>query len=217
MSFTPEEQAAQLRKPNGSGADEIFEYMNRGNQVLYPAMLRHLDIPKNGNVLELGQGNGMLVADILQSAPGVTYAGIDFSESSCKAAAEKNKSWVEKGMARFEHGEIQKMPFANHQFDVVLGTNIFYFWENPAAELAEISRVIKPGGRLVFGYRSKSKLGQLPFTQFGFTLYDPSALQNMMEILGWEHMQTQTFQEPSRNWGEITIEMECHVSIFRHP
>ena len=61
MPFTPEEQAAQLRKPSGKGAIEIMDYMNKGNAVLYAAALDYLALKSHLKVLEIGQGNGPLV------------------------------------------------------------------------------------------------------------------------------------------------------------
>lgn len=36
MAFTPEEQAAQLRKPSGDGALQIMDYMNRETRFSVP-------------------------------------------------------------------------------------------------------------------------------------------------------------------------------------
>lgn len=217
MTFTPEEQAAQLRKPSGSGANDIFDYMNRGNVVLYPQMILAAEIINGQSVLELGQGNGVLVPNILQAGSNVTYTGIDFSESSVLAATQNNPSWVEQGLATFVHGEIAQMPFEKDSFDTILGLNVIYFWEHPEKELAEIYRVLKPGGKLVFGYRAKHKLGKMPFTQFGFYLYEVEELQELMQQQGWIPGKTQAFEEATRVVAEDRFAMECLVSVFFKP
>ena len=40
------------------------------------------------------------------------------------------------------------MLFPDASFDAVLCVNVVYFWENPAAHLREILRVLRPGGML---------------------------------------------------------------------
>jgi len=90
------------------------------------------------------------------------------------------------------------MPFTDQTFDVCFGINVVYLWENPEKELAEIMRVLKPGGMLMLGYRPKTYMQAIPFTQFGFTLYEISDLEELLSKHGFEKITTQTEEEPDR-------------------
>jgi SAM-dependent methyltransferase len=217
MSFTPEEQAAQLRKPHGEKAVEIMEYMNRGNQVLYPLSLEAMELKPGMRVLELGQGNGPLVHLILASGIGVTYTGIDYSPDSVRLAIEKNAAFVENGSAVFHEGLISKMPFEDGSFDCILGINVVYFWDAPKVELSEIYRVLKPGGRLVFGYRPKDKLQKLPFTNRGFVHYDPADLEKLIRETGFNSVSSNRFKEPDREIDGQRFTMDSVVTVAQKP
>ncbi|MGV7852903.1 class I SAM-dependent methyltransferase, partial [Mycobacterium kansasii] len=41
------------------------------------------------------------------------------------------------------------LPVADRSLDKVLSVHNFYFWPDPRASLADIARVLRPGGRLV--------------------------------------------------------------------
>jgi SAM-dependent methyltransferase len=46
----------------------------------------------------------------------------------------------------FQVGDVAALPFADASFDVVVSTLSAHHWPNPAAGLAEIHRVLRPGG-----------------------------------------------------------------------
>ena len=44
---------------------------------------------------------------------------------------------------------VDDLPFADSSFDVVTTVESFYFWPNPECDLAEVWRVLRPGGRFL--------------------------------------------------------------------
>lgn len=192
-SFTPEQQAAQLRKPHGADAEAIAAYMRDLNRALYEHVVKLLLPAREKQLLELGFGEG-IVPELLQQQTGsFQYTGIDFSEEMVNMASTKNIS-----NAVFLLGEASRMPLESNRFDVCFGINVVYFWENPEEELAEIMRVLKPGGMLMLGYRPKTYMQAIPFTQFGFVLYDIHQLENLLAKHSFVKITTQTESEPDR-------------------
>ena len=47
-------------------------------------------------------------------------------------------------------GDITKLPFPNDSFDLITSNMVFEHLDNPADQLIEISRVLKPEGKLIF-------------------------------------------------------------------
>ena len=82
-----------------------------------------------GKVLDVGSGSGYL-QDIVDD-----YTGLDISSA---AAAHYHKAFV--------HGTATAMPFADATFDAVWSVWVLEHIPNPEAALAEIRRVVKPGG-----------------------------------------------------------------------
>lgn len=48
------------------------------------------------------------------------------------------------------HGDVTKLPFADGSFDLVTANMVFEHLMEPQVQLAEITRVLRPGGQLIF-------------------------------------------------------------------
>ena len=161
--------AEQLRLPEGSLGIKVGENMNKGNRLMNLESIRQLDVTGNDNILEIGMGNGFFVRDILSSAHNVHYTGCDFSPTMVKEATALNQ--VYGSNAKFVLTAAENLPFGDAVFDKAFTVNTIYFWENPATTLAEIKRVLKPGGVLVVTLRPKYVMDKLPVVAYGFTTY----------------------------------------------
>jgi phosphatidylethanolamine/phosphatidyl-N-methylethanolamine N-methyltransferase len=53
-------------------------------------------------------------------------------------------------------GTDESMPWANDHFNAVIAIHCFQFWSDPDRSIAEISRVLKPNGRIVLVFRDHS-------------------------------------------------------------
>jgi arsenite methyltransferase len=48
-------------------------------------------------------------------------------------------------------------PFEDHRFDTTFAVHVVHFWPDPGFEFAEIRRVLRPGGRLLVGFRPRDE------------------------------------------------------------
>jgi SAM-dependent methyltransferase len=111
-------------------------------RVWQRAALPHLRGPR---VLELGMGTGSLQADMARA--GLRPVGIDLSPQMLRQARRK---WRRLGVAPFRmcRARADGLPFADCTFDSVVSTFPSEYITGERT-LAEVSRVLKPGGRLV--------------------------------------------------------------------
>jgi 2-polyprenyl-6-hydroxyphenyl methylase/3-demethylubiquinone-9 3-methyltransferase len=102
--------------------------------------------PRGKKALEVGSGGGYLSEEIARLGFDVT--GIDPSEQSVAVAAEHAR---ESGLQiRYEQGTGEALPCSNSSFDVVLCCDVLEHVRDVPKVIAEIARVLKPGG--VFCY-----------------------------------------------------------------
>ena len=100
-----------------------------------------------GDVFELGCGGGINHA-LFDEGAITSYAGIDPHPSlldGARAAAQA-KNWA----ADLRAGRGEAIPFADSSFDCAVCTFTLCSVEDPAQVLAELRRVLRPGGRVLF-------------------------------------------------------------------
>ncbi|MGZ4314678.1 MAG: class I SAM-dependent methyltransferase [Gaiellaceae bacterium] len=95
---------------------------------------------KPRKVLEVGGGEGEL-AERIRDELGSEVIGVDQSERMVEIQRSKGID------AR--DGDVQELPFADGEFDAVVAAWMLYHVSDLDRGLAEIARVLKPGGRLV--------------------------------------------------------------------
>jgi ubiquinone/menaquinone biosynthesis C-methylase UbiE len=104
-------------------------------------------LPDPAAVLDVGCGTGALLRILAGRLPaGVELAGVDpapaMLEVGRAALAGHPRVWLARAVA-------ERLPFRDAAFDLVVATVSFAHWADQPAGLAEIARVLRPGGRLV--------------------------------------------------------------------
>jgi ubiquinone/menaquinone biosynthesis C-methylase UbiE len=95
-----------------------------------------------GQLLEVGAGTG---ANFAHYAPGTRGAACELSREMLRRAGAKARP----AGVRLVQTRAEQLPFADAVFDAALATLVFCSVESPAAGLAEMRRVVRPGGRVV--------------------------------------------------------------------
>jgi ubiquinone/menaquinone biosynthesis C-methylase UbiE len=101
-----------------------------------------------GRVLDVGCGPGTSAVEIARGAATTRLVGVDLSAAMLKRARRRAS---ESGLALpLAQADVASLPFAPAAFDGAAGHSFLYLLPAPAAALAEVWRVVRPGGRVAF-------------------------------------------------------------------
>jgi demethylmenaquinone methyltransferase/2-methoxy-6-polyprenyl-1,4-benzoquinol methylase len=122
--------------------DRTNAIMSVGNAQLWrAATVRAVDPRPGERVLDVACGTGTSAYALARA--GATVVGLDFSPGMIEEGRRKHPQ------IEFVEGDAEKLPFGDDEFDAVTVSFGLRNVENPKTALAEMYRVLKPGGRLV--------------------------------------------------------------------
>ena len=124
-------------------------------QQVNAELIQTLGLSPGERILEAGCGTGVLCRMASPSIlPGGRIVGLDRSEDFISAARHKlaNRQEDRSGdeiPIRFVLGQAESMPFPKGGFDAAFAARLLLHTQDPQTVVAEMVRVIRPGGRLV--------------------------------------------------------------------
>jgi ubiquinone/menaquinone biosynthesis C-methylase UbiE len=124
------------------GKGKMFEYLRKAQQRL----IELADIKENINLLDIGCGTGWALG---QAAQAVNYKGSFYGVDLSEGMIEKAKiNFVGKSNFHFLIASAESIPLNDSLFDIIICTNSFHHYLNPEKAMNEISRLLKPGGKI---------------------------------------------------------------------
>lgn len=180
----PDFIARQSRTPTGVLGWIIGNIMAKETADLNERVLQALELRPTDEVLEVGFGHGRTIERAANLVPRGSIAGIDLSETMVRMARRRCRDHIDAGRVSLVQGDSTRLPFGDARFDKVYSVHTIYFWSEPAAHLGEICRVLKPGGRLVLGLRSKEDVAATSFPTSVYTFYDAASVRRLLEQSG---------------------------------
>jgi demethylmenaquinone methyltransferase/2-methoxy-6-polyprenyl-1,4-benzoquinol methylase len=112
------------------------------------AMVRAVEAARDDRVLDVATGTGMVAAALVRRY-GCTVVALDQSEPMLDRARQRvaRRRRLRKRV-QVVHGEAERLPFGDGEFDALTFTYLLRYVDDPAATLRELARVVKPGGRI---------------------------------------------------------------------
>ena len=205
--------ASQLKCPMGDTGQELAHSLNLGNLPMIVSALNALGIEEGDRILEVGPGNGGLLNYVLSIAENLHYDGVEISPLMYEQARAANNVFIAEGLAEYALYDGVNLPYEDGVFTKVLSVNTVYFWEEPAWLLAEMCRVLTAGGRVCLSFCEKDFMKTLPFTKYGFALYDAADIVALTQELPLHTVAVQHLHDMAVPGGSARLVRRDYVNL----
>ncbi|MFV8818994.1 malonyl-ACP O-methyltransferase BioC [Haliea sp. E17] len=141
-----------------SRAATHYDSMARLQRDVGEALLERGGLPHTAvqEVLDLGCGTGFFCSRLRERYPAASYTGLDIAEGMARYARDQqppDTAWLV--------ADAEALPLAAGSMDLVFSSLAIQWCLSPTAWLAELARVLRPGGRCVFTTLGPATLHEL--------------------------------------------------------
>src|SRR5262249_40830200 len=144
LRFSVQTGRALMTAPDALFTDGVAyeRMMGRWSRRVGEIFVDWLDVPPGLRWLDVGCGNGAFTELLIERRAPAAVAGIDPSDGQLNFARTRPGA---KG-AHFQQGDAHALPYAGQAFDVAAMALVISFLPDPAKGIAEMARVVRPGG-----------------------------------------------------------------------
>jgi demethylmenaquinone methyltransferase/2-methoxy-6-polyprenyl-1,4-benzoquinol methylase len=104
-------------------------------------------VPANaGRVLDVAAGTAGVTLDLARRCPAAHIAGVDLTEQMLRVGTRRVASAGLASRVALTCGQAERLPFPDASFDALTFTYLLRYVSHPSRVLAEMARVVKPGG-----------------------------------------------------------------------
>ena len=178
--------ARQAGHPTGLLGRVLGAVMALETRSLNDEVLRRLAIAPRERILEIGFGHGRTLERALAANPEASFAGIDHADNMVAALAQRCTRAVRAGRLDVRCGSSDALPWPHASFDGVFAVHTLYFWKRPDTHLAEIRRVLRPGGRFVLGFRERAPEVEAAFPSDIYTFLSRDEVDTLLGAAGFQ-------------------------------
>jgi demethylmenaquinone methyltransferase/2-methoxy-6-polyprenyl-1,4-benzoquinol methylase len=133
-----EEHARELFAPLGPTYDRVGAALSLGQDRLARRFLVSR-LPRGGHVLDVATGTGLVAVELLRQ--GFRVTGVDLSPEMLAVAHRRFGDQVQ-----LINASVETLPLASGSFDHLTCAYPLRYVADPGATLAELARVVRPGG-----------------------------------------------------------------------
>jgi ubiquinone/menaquinone biosynthesis C-methylase UbiE len=131
-------------------ADEsMVRNLRHQAEAIWPqesVIFRGYGLPDDVHILDVGCGTGEITARLAELYPRASLVGVDLIAGHLEAARVRCAGLG--GRVAFREADAFALPFADDTFDLVVCRHMLQAVPRPDAAMAEMVRVLRPGGRL---------------------------------------------------------------------
>jgi ubiquinone/menaquinone biosynthesis C-methylase UbiE len=146
----------------------------------------------DARVLEVGYGPGVAIEAMAARVPNGRVVGVDASEVMFAQASRRNAEEIRSGRVELRVGDARGLDADLTDFDLVYGINVWQFWPNPTAVIAELRERLAPHGRLALVYMQPPS-GSVTSARSEFLMKEQFAEAGLVDI----EVDTMDFEPPA--------------------
>ncbi len=183
---------AAWASPIGSMLYDNAQAFSRRLISAWQLPIEWLDIPRGGVALDVGSGPGNVTASLARAAgPEGLALGVDISVPMLERAV-RNEAGPRIGFIR---ADAQRLPLRDDTVDAVVSTAVLQLVPNPAAAIAEMARVLRPGGRLVIMVPTVGRAARFwqMLPNVGAHVFDDDEIGDLLEDNGFVSVRVKTY------------------------
>jgi ubiquinone/menaquinone biosynthesis C-methylase UbiE len=124
---------------DGAAYDQL---MGRWSRRVGEVFLEWINVPKNLRWIDIGCGTGVFTEELIRHCSPASVIAIDPSADQLAFARERPGLAI----AEFSVGDAQDIRFEDNSFDIAVMALVLHFVPDPYKALAEMARVVRPGG-----------------------------------------------------------------------
>jgi SAM-dependent methyltransferase len=174
--------------------DELFErqthavedvhWWYRGRRRVIAEALGRMELPGGVEILDAGCGSGRNMVDLARFG---RVTGLDVADASIARARER-------GVGEVVKGTLDAMPFDAGRFDMAVSLDVIEHLEDDHMALAELRRVVRPGGSLLVTVPAYPRLwSQHDVVNHHFRRYTLPTLEAAAGGAGWRTVSSTHF------------------------
>jgi ubiquinone/menaquinone biosynthesis C-methylase UbiE len=163
--------------------------------------IRQLGVDRPLKMLDVGCGTGLFAARVHAALPEIQVWGIDLVP---EMLVKGRPRWrIHRGHVLPVQGDSERLPFAAGSFDLVTCANSFHHYPHQDRAVAEMRRVLQPGGRLMIidGYRDGP---------WGWFIYDVCVAGVEGEV---HHASAERFRTLMAQVGLVQVTQRVHRGL----
>jgi demethylmenaquinone methyltransferase / 2-methoxy-6-polyprenyl-1,4-benzoquinol methylase len=140
--------ARHLFAPLGPTYDRWSRLLSLGQDPRWRRFLvSRIDVGRDDTVLDVATGTAAVAIELVRRT-GCRVVGLDQSSEMLATGRERVEAAGLADRISIVEGSAEKLPFPDASFDALTFTYLLRYVEDPAATLAELARVVRPGGTL---------------------------------------------------------------------
>jgi ubiquinone/menaquinone biosynthesis C-methylase UbiE len=148
----------QVRFEDGAAYEQM---MGKWSRIAGDVFLDWLALPAGLCCVDIGCGNGAFTELLAERCAPAELHGVDPAPAQLSFARSRPGAAI----AQFHEGDAMALPFPDNKFDVATMALVIFFVPQPEKGVAEMTRVVKPGG-LIASYAWNMPGGGFPMESF---------------------------------------------------
>ena len=198
-------KTTQCQKPTGWFGRFVLRNMNSRHSKVTDWGLSHISIENHATILDVGCGGGRTVSKLTAIATQGKVYGVDFSKESVAVASKVNRQWIDAGRVEIREESVSHLSLPDNMFDLITAVETHFWWPDLLADMREVFRVLKPGGKLVIiaevykgAKTTTARLAEKYAPLTGMKLLSVGEHRDLFANAGYSDVQV--IDEPGKGW-----------------